>query len=314
MKNSKNKLVLSNGYLVEAHSPLIVSASRATDIPAFYSRWFFNRLQEGYVRWRNPYNGKDSYVSFANTKFIVFWSKNPNPLLPFLPILNEMGIGCYIHYTINDYAAEGLEANVPPLIDRIDTFKQLVDKLGRDSLIWRFDPLILTNRISTDDLLNKIERIANQLRGYTKKLVFSFADISTYRKVGRNLHDAGVYYKEWIEEDMADISCKISQLNLGIELATCAEKIDLSQFGIAHNRCIDPELICRLKPDLISPISNLKKDKGQRKHCGCICSKDIGVYNTCSHGCAYCYANTSPSSARQNFIRHQQYPNNDSIL
>lgn len=99
MKTSKIKLTLSDGSVVEAQAPLIVFASRATDIPAFYAGWFFNRLRQGYVRWRNPYNGKDSYVSFANTKFIVFWSKNPKPLLPFLPILKEMGIGCYIQYT-----------------------------------------------------------------------------------------------------------------------------------------------------------------------------------------------------------------------
>ena len=174
MKTSKIKLTLSDGSVVEAQAPLIVSASRATDIPAFYAGWFFNRLRQGYVRWRNPYNGKDSYVSFANTKFIVFWSKNPKPLLPFLPTLKEMGIGCYIQYTLNDYFVEGLEPNVPAVAERIDTFKRLVDELGIGAVVWRFDPLILTDKISTDDLLNKIEYIANQLRGYTE-----FIGIST---------------------------------------------------------------------------------------------------------------------------------------
>ena len=313
MKTSKIKLTLNDGNVIDAQIPLIISASRATDIPAFYSDWFFNRLRHGYVRWRNPYNGKDSFVSFANTKFIVFWSKNPRPLMPLLPQLKEMGIGCYVQYTLNDYVAEGLEPNVPSVAERINTFKRLVDELGVGAVVWRFDPLILTDKISADDLLSKIETIAQQLRGYTERLVFSFADISTYRKVGRNLLDAGVLYREWDEDAMVDFARKLHGLNVGLELATCAEKVDLSDLEIKHNRCIDPDLICRLKPEIQPLISNLKTDKGQRTLCGCITSKDIGTYNTCPHCCAYCYANSSPYFAKQNFIRHQHNPDNDSI-
>ena len=293
---------------------MIVSASRATDIPAFYSQWFFDRLQDGYVRWRNPYSGKDSYVSFDKTRFIVFWSKNPSRIIPYLSLLKQRNIGCYFQFSLNDYDAEGLEPNVPPITRRIETFKQIVDILGKGSVIWRFDPLILTDKISIDDLMHKIDNIANQLTGYVEKLVFSFADISTYKKVGRNLSTAGINYREWAESEMLDFAQRLSALNLGLELATCAEKIDLSQFGIFHNRCIDTDLICRLAPDLQNEISTLKTDKGQRTLCGCITSKDIGAYNTCPHGCAYCYANSSPYSARQNFLRHQQNPNNDSII
>ena len=314
MKNEKTKLTLDDGNIVDAQTPLIVSASRATDIPAFYSTWFFNRLDKGYVRWRNPYNGKDSYVSFDNTKFIVFWSKNPAQLLQFLPILKQKGIGCYVQYTLNDYYAEGLEPNVPPLHRRIETFKRLVDELGLGSVVWRFDPLILTDRISAEDLLHKISNIAGELYGYVEKLVFSFADISSYRKVGRNLSDAGINYHEWSEDEMIDFSRRLADMNLGLELATCAEKIDLSEYGINHNRCIDPELIVRLSPELEPLIRNSKTDKGQRSLCGCITSKDIGAYNTCPHGCAYCYANTTPVSARQNYLMHQQLPDNDSII
>lgn len=314
MKNEKIKLTLDNGSIVDAQAPLIISASRATDIPAFYSGWFFDRLCKGYVRWRNPYNEKDLYVSFANTKFIVFWSKNPNPLLPLLPILKQKGIGYYIQYTLNDYEAEGLETSVPPLSGRFETFKRLVDELGLGSVVWRFDPLILTDKISTDDLLVKISNIAAVIRGYTEKLVFSFADISSYRKVGRNLSEIGVNYREWTEDEMIDFSRKLVDMNLGLELATCAEKVDLSKFGISHNRCIDPELICRLSPELGPLILNSETDKGQRTLCGCITSKDIGAYNTCPHGCAYCYANTSATFARQNFLRHQHNTDNDSIL
>ena len=314
MKAEKIKLTIQDGNIVEAQTPMIVSASRATDIPAFYSQWFFHRLRESYVRWRNPYSGKDSYVSFDKTRFIVFWSKNPAPIIPFLPLLKQRNINCYFQFTLNDYDAESLEPNVPPLTRRIETFKQIVDILGEGSVVWRFDPLILTDKISIDDLLHKIENIANQLTGYVEKLVFSFADISTYKKVGRNLSAAGINYREWTESKMFDFAQRLSALNLGLELATCAEKIDLSQFNINHNRCIDSDLICRLAPDLQREVSHLKIDKGQRSLCGCISSKDIGAYNTCPHGCAYCYANTTPYSAQQNYLRHKQNPNNDSIL
>lgn len=314
MKTEKIRLTLNDGQMVEAQAPLIVSASRATDIPAFYGQWFFERLRESYVRWRNPYSGKDSFVSFDKTRFIVFWSKNPAPIIPYLPLLKQHNIGCYFQFTLNDYDAEGLEPNVPPLATRIETFKQIVEVLGKGSVVWRFDPLILMDRISSDDLLLKIENIAKQLQGYVEKLVFSFADIAIYKKVGRNLSAAGINYREWTEREMIDFAQKLSALNLGLDLATCAEKIDLSQFGILHNRSIDPDLICRLAPNLQPELSRLKNDKGQRALCGCITSKDIGAYNTYPHGCSYCYANTTSYSARQNFLRHQQNPNNDSII
>ena len=314
MKTEKKILTLKEGRAVEVQTPLIVSASRATDIPAFYSQWFFDRLRDGYIRWRNPYNGKDSYVSFGETRFVVFWSKNPAPIIPYLPLLKERNIGCYFQFTLNDYEVEGLEPNIPLLTRRIDALKQIVDVLGIGSVVWRFDPLILTDRISSDDLLRKLESIANPLNGYIEKLVFSFADISTYKKVGRNLSAAGINYREWTEPEMLDFARRLSALNLGLELATCAEKVDLSQFGISHNRCIDPDLICQLAPNLQCEIRRLKTDKGQRTLCGCISSKDIGAYNTCPHGCAYCYANTTPYSARQNHLRHMQNPNNDSII
>lgn len=234
--------------------------------------------------------------------------------MPLLPKLKQKGIGCYIQYTLNDYDAEGLEPGVPSLPRRIETFKRLVDELGLGSVVWRFDPLILTDRISKEDLLHKISNVADNLRGYVEKLVFSFADISSYRNVGRNLNEAGVNYCEWTEDEMTDFSRRLADMDLGLQLATCAEKVDLSEFGIIHNRCIDTELICRLHPEAEPLIRNIKTDKGQRTLCGCITSKDIGTYNTCPHGCAYCYANTSPLYARKNFLRHQHNPNNDSII
>ena len=309
-----------NGTEVLAQAPLIISASRATDIPAFYADWFFRRLDKGYVRWRNPFSGQDNYVSFGNTRFIVFWSKNPAPLLPYLSTLKERGIGCYIQYTLNDYETEGLEPNVPPLQQRIETFRRLVDALGIGAVVWRFDPLILTDRITIDTLLEKIAHIADALVGYTEKLVFSFADIESYKKVSRNLRHSGINYRVWDDASMREFASRLSTLNRdnwNVRLATCAERIDLSEYGIEHNRCIDPGLISRLAPDdsaLQNFLYNARSDSGQRKACGCILSKDIGAYNTCPHGCLYCYANTSPASAFANYKRALANPLTDSII
>jgi len=312
MKTDEVKLNLSTGNIIDAKAPMIISASRATDIPAFYSKWFFNRLKSGYVRWTNPFNGKDIYVSFDKTRFIVFWSKNPEPILPYLPKLKERGIGCYFHYTLNDYVEENYEPNVPTLERRVDTFKRLVDSLGLGSVIWRFDPLLLTDKVSINTLLERIYKLYVNLRGYTEKLIFSFADIESYKKVGRNLIAHGIQYHEWSESEMLQFACLLSDMHLGLHLATCAEKVELSQYGIEHNHCIDPDLICRISPKLATEASLLKSDKGQRKLCGCINSKDIGMYNTCPHACVYCYANSSLEAAIRNFYIHNS--KSDSII
>ena len=241
-----------DGQLVKAQAPVIVSASRSTDIPAFYADWFFDRLEKGYSAWTNPFNGIKSYISYDKTRFIVFWSKNPSRLLKYLHILKERNIKCYIQYTLNDYEKERLE-NVPPLSQRIETFKQLVDNLGIGAVIWRFDPMILTDDISIDNLLDKVRNIGDQLKGYTDKLVFSYADITMYRKVRHNLEVNGIPYHEWEIEQMDEFADKLSTINreLGwnFQLATCGEKIDISKYGIQHNRCIDGDLITRLAWD-----------------------------------------------------------------
>ena len=126
MKQTKICIVNDEGEEVEAFAPVILSASRATDIPAFYAEWFFERLESGHCRWRNPFNGVESYVAFRDVRFIVFWSKNPSPLIPYLDRLKEKEIGCYIQYTLNDYVEEGLEPGGPSLSERIKTFKELV--------------------------------------------------------------------------------------------------------------------------------------------------------------------------------------------
>lgn len=347
----KIQIKRENGETVDAQAPIIVSASRSTDIPAFYADWFFHRLKVGYSAWTNPFNGVKSYVSYQNTRFIVFWSKNPRPLLDHLDYLKEKNIGCYIHYTLNDYEKEKLEQGVPVLQQRLDTFKRLVDKLGKGRVIWRFDPLILTDNISIDTLLAKIEHIGDQLQGYTEKLVFSYADILSYRKVKANLEKSHIPYQEWTEPQMLEFAKGLSALNKkwGYTLATCGEKVDLQQLGIEHNHCVDDALIIRLAyedkalmdflkvktfpmptPDLFGNADPLpadaiilpnnmyathgdNRDKGQRLFCGCIVSKDIGEYNTCPHLCEYCYANTNKENAIQNYNLHKNIPFGETI-
>lgn len=249
-----------NGESVSMQTPIIVSASRSTDIPAFYSDWFFHRLKVGYSAWINPFNGTKLYVSYRDTRFIVFWSKNPRPLLSNLDYLKGRGIGCYIQYSLNDYETEGLEKGVRPLQERIDTFKRLVDKLGKGHVIWRFDPLILTDDIDVEKLLNKIRNIGNQLKGYTEKLVFSYADILVYKKVKANLDKDAIPYHEWQEKDMLYFADKLSKMNKSegwnYSLATCSERLNpgnpkvgrqilKERFGIEPNKCIDDSLIIR---------------------------------------------------------------------
>lgn len=341
---SKTKIQRENGEWVDAQAPVIISASRSTDILAFYADWFFHRLLVGYSAWTNPFNGVQSYVSYQNTRFIVFWSKNPQALIGHLDELQQRGINCYVQFTLNDYLAEGLEKGVPSLDNRIDTFKRLVDKLGIGRVIWRFDPLILTENISIDNLLGKIETIGNKLHGYTKKLVFSFADIAAYKKVKLNLRKNGVNYHEWDEPQMEMFAKELSELNKtwNFQLATCGEKIDTEKYGILHNRCIDDDLMIRFAytdkvlmdflgveikhkmGDIFSPLElpanaidldnsryaikcKNNKDKGQRQFCRCIVSKDIGEYNTCPHHCEYCYANSSKDLA---IVNHKAHINN----
>lgn len=337
----RNTIQLESGELASAQSPVIVSASRSTDIPAFYADWFLHRLKVGYSAWINPYNGIKSYVSYNNTRLIVFWSKNPKPLLierGCLDYLKNKDINTYIQFTLNDYEIEKLEHGVPALQERIDTFKRLVDRLGFGKVIWRFDPMILTDRISCDDILTKVESIGEQLKGYTEKLVFSYADIRTYRKVQANLVKNDVAYREFEQDDMLYIAENLARLNSqwNFTLSTCGEKIDIEQFGIQHNKCIDDDLMIKYFShdqklmeflgveiiqggDLFNPgVTIIKhkdnKDKGQRQLCGCIVSKDIGEYNTCPHLCEYCYANASKDAAVRHWQQHKQNPFSETII
>lgn len=310
--------------------PVIVSASRETDLPRFYADWFLSRLEIGWCGWKNPFNGKLYHVSFEKMRMIVFWSKNPKPILEQINQLQTLGYkNYYFQFTLNDYDVERLEPNVSPVAERIDTFKRLVDKIGKERVIWRFDPLLLSDKISIDVLLKRIDNIGQQLKGYTEKLVFSFIDIGSYRKVQNNLVGFGV--REFAADEQVQFAKGLAELNkdLGFELATCGELVDLSEYGIKHNKCVDDELMMRLfnddaklmefigaEYDMFNgwQIKKSKKDKGQRKACGCIVSKDIGAYNTCPHLCRYCYANSSDALVKKNFVQYRQNPYSESII
>ncbi|HHY65482.1 MAG TPA: DUF1848 domain-containing protein [Clostridiaceae bacterium] len=302
----------------EGVAPVIISASRATDIPAFYSEWLLNRLNKGYIKWINPFNSKPQYVSFSKARVFVFWTKDAQSLIPYLEEFDNRGINYYFLFTVNDYEKEGLEPALRSLDDRIETFRELSDRIGRNKVIWRFDPLILTDEITVDKLLEKVYKVGSRLSDYTEKLVISFADISAYRKVQSNLRKNKVNYIEFNPETMEETAKGLQEINKqwGIEIATCAEDMDLGRYGIRKNRCIDDELMIRLFPhdrvlmdflnrgDYAEDRAKKLKDKGQREHCGCIVSKDIGQYNTCCHQCVYCYANSSPQTARSNYQKY----------
>lgn len=339
--DEKIQIINRNGETVVASAPIIISASRSTDIPAFYAKWFMNRLKAGYCVWYNPFNQKPMYISFAKTKVIVFWTKNPEPMIPYLSELDKMGIHYYFQVTLNDYVNEGFEPNVGPVEHRVEVFKRLANLIGKEKVIWRFDPLIVTPQLTARQLLTKIYHVGNQLKGYTDKLVFSFIDVRAYRKVQNNLIKETPYYtRETVEnaepsgnylEELVDGLAKLRDHWKGegwnLTLATCGESIDLEKYGIEHNRCIDGELMERIfsedtelvyylrtgklpEPDLFGKIPEIPaerkdlKDKGQRKVCGCMVSKDIGMYNTCRHFCVYCYANTSKEIVLKNKERH----------
>jgi DNA repair photolyase len=291
------------GDTVEAVAPVIVSASRRTDVPAFHAEWFFGRLRAGHAKSVNPFSGTPQYVSFARTRAVVFWTKNPKPILPDLAELDRRGIGYYFQFTLNDYEAEGLEPGVPPLRVRIETFRELSRRVGSSRVIWRYDPLMLADGIDVPRLVERVTRVGEQLYSCTERLVIAFADIERYVKVRSRLRKFGRGCRELTAEEMQAFAEKLTKATkgLGFQIATCAEAVDLSLHGIGRNKCIDDALLEGLFPHdaelkhFLGPTENRLrlKDKGQRKECGCIVSKDIGTYDTCPHLCRYCYATSA---------------------
>jgi hypothetical protein len=292
-----------SGETVEALAPVIVSASRRTDIPAFRAEWFFERLRAGHATWVNPFSGTPQVVSFAKTRAVVFWTKDSKPVFSYLEELDRRGIGYYFQFTLNDYEAEGLEPGVPPLRERIATFQELSRRVGSSRVIWRYDPLLLADGLDVVRLAERVAQVGERVCRWTERLVIAFADIERYAKVRGRLRRFERGCRELTVDEMQAFAGKLTEATggWGLRVATCGEAIDLSLHGIGRNKCVDDALLERLFPHdaalmrfLGSKEDRLRlKDKGQRKECDCIVSKDIGTYDTCPHLCRYCYANSA---------------------
>jgi len=277
---------------------MIISVSRRTDIPAFYSEWFFNRLKDGYVYVRNPINKNQiSKISLLpeHVDCFVFWTKNPKQFID--KISNLSSYKFYFQFTVNSYGKD-LEPNVPRKDEVIDTFIKLSNLIGKEKVIWRYDPILLSDKYTIDYHIKYFESIAKKLSPFTEKCVISFIDL--YKKCERNLKGTSVH--DISEDDIYLLSKHLKRIansyNLTIE--TCAENVELSSLDIGHNRCIDNVLIERILNKRIVAA----KDKNQRDVCGCISSVDIGAYNTCKNGCLYCYANFNPQMVIDNIKEH----------
>jgi DNA repair photolyase len=274
---------------------MIISASRRTDIPTYYSQWFLNRIKERYVLVRNPMNTHQ--VSKINLSpdlvdCIVFWTKNPKPMLEQLEQLKEYNY--YFQFTLNAYGKD-IETNVPSKNDElIETFKRLSDKIGPEKVIWRYDPIFLNSKYTVQYHIEYFRKLAKQLTGYTEKCTISFIDF--YRKINNNIKELGISelsltQKQFLAENLSRIA-----FEHGLKMDTCAEDVELKDLGIQHASCIDAKLISRI----IGTAIDVEKDKNQRLACGCIASIDIGLYNTCLNGCKYCYANYGINNVMKN--------------
>lgn len=267
---------------------MILSASRRADIPNYYSEWLARRFRAGFLCVRNPMNFRQVSRITLNPNVIdciVFWTKNPAPMLPYLDEYRRYMY--YFQFTLTGYGKD-IEPGLP---DKrrilIPAFCELADRIGRDRVIWRYDPIFLSDHYTLDYHVKAFTRIAEALAGRTRRVVISFLD--DYEKTKRNMK--GINIQGLTKEKMRRLAHSFAVIagRYGMEIQTCAEKIDLSEYGITHGACIDREYIehllgCRLRAG---------KDHGQRPECRCMESVEIGSYHTCRNGCRYCYANFS---------------------
>lgn len=274
---------------------MILSASRRTDIPNYYSDWFLHRIKEGFVYVRNPMNPHQiSKIELSPevVDCIVFWTKNPKPMMDRLAELKSYNY--YFQFTLTGYGTD-IEAGVPHKKECIiPTFQSLSRKIGKEKVIWRYDPIFFTDKYTLEYHLKAFEQIASALHGYTDKCVISFVDI--YAKNRKSMEALHVCDTDKAQlQNFAKELGRIAAEN-GMEISSCAEEIDLEVCGITHNCCIDSKLI----ESMIGCRINAVKDKNQREACGCMESIDIGAYDTCRNGCKYCYANNSEECVANN--------------
>ena len=273
---------------------MIISASRRTDIPAYYADWFLKRIEARHVLVRNPMNPRRvSRVDLSPDAVdgIVFWTKNPLPMRGGLGALKDYRY--YFQFTLTAYDTD-VEANLPPKPALVDAFKALSDGIGREKVIWRYDPILLNPRYTETYHIRQFEQLARRLAGYTEKCTISFIDF--YPKIAGAVKALGL--TPIPDEQKRQLAKSLSEIasSYGLGLDACAEALDLSDLGIGRARCIDAQLIGRITG---RPVS-ARKDRNQRPACGCAESADIGAYNTCAHGCRYCYANHSAGTVEYN--------------
>ena len=269
---------------------MIISASRRTDIPAYYSEWFWNRLREGYVLVRNPMNPhRVSRVSLSPDVVdgFVFWTKNPLPMMDRLALLRDYPY--YVQFTLTPYG-DDIEQNLPPKREvLIPAFRRLSEHIGRERVIWRYDPILMGGRYTAEYHIDAFRSMCDRLAGYTDTCIISFLDL--YRNISGRIAPLGITPPTAEEAD--EIAAHFAEIarEYGLAVVTCAEDGDYSRFGIGHGACIDADRLSRIGG---VPLT-VNRDKNQRGMCGCAESIDIGTYHTCANGCVYCYANHSPS-------------------
>jgi hypothetical protein len=292
-------------------SPHILSASRRTDIPAFYARWFIERIRAGYCLAPNPFHPRQApRLSLApqDIQVIVFWTRFARPLMPYLDELEQRGFRFYFQYTLLDYPRQ-IDTASPSLQARLQTFRQLADAIGPQHLVWRYDPILFSSQTPPDFHLEKYSRLAEEVRSYTEHSVISI--LTPYRKIQprlRALADQGLsilhpfdIHAGWFSSLMRSIAgCAHAN---GMSIASCSSEIALADYGIQPGKCIDDEYLRRTFGLEVSSA----KDPGQRKLCGCVASKDLGVYDTCLFGCQYCYAVSSFARSQANHARHDPH-------
>lgn len=275
---------------------MIISASRRTDIPSLHTKWFLNRLKEEYLITQNPISKNNFYKIPLNKNIvdiIVFWSKNPN--IDFLKEVRDLGYKFYLHFTITPYD-KNIERNIPNKKLLIRNFQTISKLFGKEKIIWRYDPIILNDDFDANYHINNFKNFADSLNGYTDECIFSFVQI--YSKIKNNIKNINDNDKIILIENIKEISEKNN-----IKLKSCSQDFDnITNIRVEKSACIDKERIQKILGYSIKE----KKDKSQRKLCNCIESIDIGMYNTCTNGCIYCYANS------KNILK--DYDENNEIL
>lgn len=280
---------------------MILFASGRTDIPAFYSNWFINRVKAGFVDVRNPFNQKlVSRINFSDVDLIMFCSKNPLPMIDKLDILN---VPVLFHVTITPYGKD-VEPNIPDKRLIIEGVKKLSLKLGADNVVLRYDPIFLSDKYNVDYHIRAFDKLCKNLNGYVNKIIVSFMD--EYKNVRSNKNI--LKYKAFTRKDYKKIGEAFSKsaMDNGMSVQTCFEDNDLTQYGFIKGECLSHELAYVLTGKKFKS-SNVRKEK----KCECVQMVDIGDYNSCMHMCKYCYANYDEKIVSTNFKMHDD---NSSLL